>query len=125
MIDWEQVGDYAKVGGLLAGLVYAAFRSRGWIKRTTAKDGVEIASDDAYVDMLKRAMDEADYQRKRADTAFDQRNVAITTLGEVRGEMAGIKQMHVDCERRILALEGEVASLRAIVDRRLTPRESD
>jgi hypothetical protein len=123
MIDWDRVTDYVGIGGMVGGILWAAFRGRGWLKRWNAQDSSVIADGAAHVDMLKRAMNEADAQRRRADNAFDQRNQAVSELGALRAQVLALEQHRINCERRIAELEQEVRYLRSVVDRRMTPRE--
>lgn len=124
MIDWEQVSDVAKIGAMVGAFLFAALRGRGWIKKKSAEDGAAIAEDGARVDMLKRALDEADRQRERADMAFDQRNEAVQELGALRAKIESLEQHRVDCDRRIAELEKQIQVLRTIVERRGQSREN-
>lgn len=122
MIDWEQTIEVGKIIGMVAVAIGVAIRGRGWIMRKSAEDGAIIAADDARVDMLKRALDEADRHRSRADLASKERNEAVSRMGALEAQVHALEQHKIDCDRRIAAMEAQLTVLRQIIDRRLTPR---
>lgn len=123
MISVDDLIDYAKIGATAGAFVSAAILGRSWIKKQTSGDSVSIASDDAERGMLKRAMDEADHQRTRADTAFEQRNDAVSRIGALEEKIRTLEYQKVECDRRIAALESQIDQMRLIVDRRARKRE--
>lgn len=134
MISGDDVELYAKIGGGIGAAIYVAFTGRSWIKRRLSTDGVVVAEDNAAINMLQRALDQAEKERRRADEAFEQRNVAIQEIGTLRAQVKNleerrdecdrrIEQAQQHCDRRIEEMERQLEMLRAIVERRLHSRD--
>ncbi len=123
MINGDDLLLYAKIGIAITAALYTAFKGRSWIKRVSSQDSVSLAGDGAVMSILKKAQEEAERARLRADKAFEERNAAVEELGSLRAQVASLERHRTDCERRLLVLEDQLNALRMLVDRRLNGRE--
>lgn len=112
MIDFEHAYEYGVKAGsvliLVGGLIVGALRAHGWIRRRRSDDGVAIATDTAEVSIIERLQAEAELHRKRADRAFEERNIAVSELGSLKAQVESLTEHKVDCERRLAALEARM-----------------
>lgn len=123
MIDREEMTAYGTVAGIIGAAIIAGWRSRGWLKRRASADAREIANDGAEVDMLGRAIAEAERhkaeaqrQRDIADRAWTERNEAVGELRMLRSEVATLTKHRVDCEQRLERAERRIEDLHKLVD---------
>lgn len=111
---WKGIATVA--GSAVTGAILA-LRSRSWVRRKTAEDGVAIANGEARIGILEVLQNDNARLRDEIALIASERNTAIRQLGVLEGEIKFLQAILASTQKRLSEMEVEAGKLRGTFDR--------